>query len=213
MKFSAAVSVGLGLAGITTAAPLTARDTKSAADIILEIAPASAKCDSANDQCRTNVQVGPLMAKAAAQYGLDHAAPIAAMLALTAFESENYVFKKNQGGTHGQGTSNMQMYNYNLLYAQSIPALGDKLKALGAPDALKTTTDTNLMDNVRALVIDDEYNFGSGPWFLSTQCPGVIDKLKANADDGFTAYMSCVGTGITPQRQEYWSRAKQAFGL
>ncbi|KAI1752467.1 hypothetical protein F4782DRAFT_116916 [Xylaria castorea] len=213
MKFFAAVSVGLGLAGITTAAPLTTRATKYASDFILEIAPTSGTCAGSNTECRTNMQVGPLMAKAAAQYKLDHAAPIAAMLALTAFESVGYSFNTNQGGTPGQGTSNMQMFKYNLLYAQSIPALSAKLTSLGKPDALSNTADSALMNNVRALVTTDEYNFGSGPWFLSTQCPGVIQALKDNADTGFTAYMQCVGTSMTSERQAYWTRAKQAFGL
>ncbi|KAI0459652.1 hypothetical protein F5B21DRAFT_455519 [Xylaria acuta] len=214
MKFSAAASVGLGLAGVATAAPLTTRDTKSAADIILEIAPTSGTCASTATECRTNVQIAPFMVKAAARYGLDSAAPIAAVLALTAFESVGYEFSTNQQQTAGQGTSNMQMYTYNLLYAQSIPALKDKLAALGTPDALKDTQDAGLKNKVRDLVRADEYNFGSGPWFLSTQCKSdVIETLKQNPDDGFTAYMGCVGTSMTDERQAYWTRAKKAFGL
>ncbi|TRX98979.1 hypothetical protein FHL15_000321 [Xylaria flabelliformis] len=214
MKFTAAISVGLGLAGITNAAPLTTRTTKSAAEIILAIAPDSGTCSSAKTECRTNMQVGPLMAKAAAQYGLDHAAPIAAVLALTAFESVEYQFNTNQGRNAGQGTSNMQMYSYNLLYAQSIPALADPLGKLGTPAELGGTKDPDLMNKVRALVITDQYNFGSGFWFLTKQCkPEVIQQLKDNADAGFAAYMQCVGVTPTPDRQAYWTKAKNAFGL
>ncbi|KAI0549066.1 hypothetical protein F4679DRAFT_548116 [Xylaria curta] len=218
MKISAALSIGLALAGITTAAPLTTRTTKTAAEIILEIAQNSGTCSSSKPECRTNMQVGPLMAKAAAEYKLDHASPIAAVLALTAFESVQYTFNTNQGGnngqgTPGQGTSNMQMYPYNLKYAQSIPALSDPLKDLGTPEALQAADD-DLKNKVRALVITDEYNFGSGFWFLTTQCDSnVIQQLKNKPDDGFNAYMQCVGVTLTPERQDFWTRAKQAFGL
>ncbi|KAI0866522.1 hypothetical protein F4860DRAFT_457621 [Xylaria cubensis] len=219
MKFTAAISVGLGLAGITIAAPLTARTTKLASDNILDIAKDSRSCSSTNPECRTNMQVGPLMVKAAAQYKLDHAAPIAAVLALTAFETQEYQYNTNQQGSDGkpnpgQGTSNMQMYTYNLLYAQSIPALADPLKQLGAPEVLKATTDTGLMNKVRDLLVTDEYNFGSGFWFLTTQCKAdVIQQLKDNADAGFAAYMACVGVTVTDERQGYWTKAKNSFGL
>ncbi|KAI0490163.1 hypothetical protein F4859DRAFT_182478 [Xylaria cf. heliscus] len=220
MKFSTAVSVGLGLAGITTAAPLTARDGKSAADIILAIAPSSGTCAADKTECRTNQQVAPWMIKAMDQYGINTPAAIAAVLALTAFESVNYVFSTNQGGNLGQGTSNMQMYKYNLLYAQSIPALSDKLNALGTPEALLVASDKQTMNGVRDLVRADEYNFGSGPWFLTTQCTdpkattaSIISTLNSSPDDGFALYMACVGVGVTGPRNEYWTRAKQAFGI
>ncbi|KAI1740689.1 hypothetical protein F4680DRAFT_417507 [Xylaria scruposa] len=219
MKISTAVSVGLALAGITTSAPLTARTTKTAAQIILEIATTSGTCLSSNKECHTNMQVGPLMAKAAAQYKVDHASPIAAVLALTAFESADYAYNTNQQLTAGQGTSNMQMYTYNLKYAQSIPALSDPLNKLGTPDALLAASTANppnaaLMNSVRDLVTTDDYNFGSGFWFLTTQCGSdVIQKLKDNPDAGFAAYMGCVGVTINDKRQDYWTKAKQAFGL
>ncbi|KAI0444750.1 hypothetical protein F4803DRAFT_548791 [Xylaria telfairii] len=214
MKFSAAVSVGLGLAGVTTAAPLATRDAPLASDIILKIAPDSASCAGQGEECRTNVQVAPFLVAAAAQYGLDNVVPIAAMLALTAFETKNYEFNTNQGGTPGQGTSNMQMYNFNLQYAQSIPALKDKLDAIGTADVLKATTDVGIKNAVRALVTVDEYNFGSASWFLTTICkPDVIDQLKATPDAGFEAYMACVGVPLVAERTAYWTRAKQAFGL
>ncbi|KAI0206224.1 hypothetical protein F4808DRAFT_111381 [Astrocystis sublimbata] len=213
MKFSAAVSVTLGLAGMATAAPLTARDgPKSAADIILEIAPTSATCDN-TDECRTNVQVAPYMIAAASKYKLTNYPSIAAVLALTAFESTNYKFKTNQQGNAGQGTSNMQMYRYNFLYAKSIPELAGQLTSLGA---LETSGDTELQNKVRALVTPDEYNFGSGAWFMSTQCGDIISQLNANPDAGWVAYMGCVlgsPNSITQDRNDFWNRAKTAFGL
>ncbi|KAL7628351.1 hypothetical protein AAE478_002553 [Parahypoxylon ruwenzoriense] len=207
MKFQVATATGLLLAGQALAAPHQARQAKSAADIVAEIAPGSKSCDST--ECRTAEQAGPLLATAMAQYGLDHAGQIAAVIALSAFESVDFKFKHNVSpGRPGQGTSNMQMFNFNLKYAQSIDALKGKVAGVdeNAPDDKK--------NEVLALVNDDQYNFGSGAWFLTTQCDsGVKDALKAGDDAGFQAYMQCVGVTIDSGRQAYWDRAKQAFGL
>lgn len=95
----------------------------------------------------------------------------------------------------------MQMVNYNQEYASSIPELQPKVA--GASD-----------NDVLALVTPDEYNFGSGPWFLATQCSdSVRQALQAGTDDGFRAYMACVGVTAGDDRLAYWTRAKAAFGL
>ncbi|KAI0404460.1 hypothetical protein F4802DRAFT_567155 [Xylaria palmicola] len=211
MKSTIAVSFGLALAGIATAAPLTSsfgqidglstRAVKTAAEIVGEIAPNSKTCAN-SDECRTNEQAGPLLAKAMAQYKLDHAGPIAAVLALTAFESVDYQYKHNVfPGRAGQGTSNMQMYDYNKEYAESL-----KLTVpAGDTDAGKNA----LLDILK----DDKYNFGSGPWFLTVHCNDQIENLKTATDEAFTAYMSCVGVTVDEGRKAYWQRAKTAFGL
>ena len=95
----------------------------------------------------------------------------------------------------------MQMISYNQKYASSIPELAGKVA--GASD-----------DDVLALVTPDKYNFGSGPWFLTTQCTDDQRKqLQAGTDAGFSAYMSCIGVEATDERLAYWKRAKTAFGL
>ncbi|KAI8629133.1 hypothetical protein F5Y19DRAFT_91328 [Xylariaceae sp. FL1651] len=209
MKFSTAASAGLALVGAAMAAPLTTREAKSAAQIIGEIAPSSLSCASTTGECRTNEQAAPFLVAAMAQYKLQSSGQIAAVLALTAFESVGYQYKHNVSpGRPGQGTSNMQMIDYNVEYANSIPALKDKVAALGALDS------DDKKNQLLALVTADEYNFGSGPWFLTTKCsPDVVDGLRSGTDAAFAAYMACVGTPVTDERTAFWMRAKAAFGL
>ncbi|XXG98618.1 hypothetical protein Hte_004943 [Hypoxylon texense] len=211
MKYQAAAAASLLMAGQALAAPvqIQARDGGSAADLIAQISPASTSCADTTE-CRTAEQMGPLFADAMAKYELNQAGQIAAVLALTAFESVDYKYKHNVSpGRPGQGTSNMQMFEFNLEYANAIPELKDQVSGVtaDADDAKK--------NEVLALVTDDKYNFGSGPWFMTTKCADAKDALSAgkDMDAGFQAYMQCVGVTLTDDRQAYWTRAKQAFGL
>ncbi|KAI4869979.1 hypothetical protein F4820DRAFT_443461 [Hypoxylon rubiginosum] len=210
MKYQVATAAGLLMAGQALAAPLRARDGGSAADIVAQISPNSKTC-AETTECRTAEQAGPLLADAMAKYGLDQAGQIAAVLALTAFESVDFQFKHNVSpGRPGQGTSNMQMFNFNLEYAQTFPELKDQVAGVtaDADDAKK--------NEVLALVEDDKYNFGSGPWYMTNKCAAAKDALSAgkDLDAGFQAYMTCVGVpSVTEDRLAYWTRAKQAFGL
>ncbi|KAI0485168.1 hypothetical protein GGR56DRAFT_62317 [Xylariaceae sp. FL0804] len=182
---------------------------KTAADLIAAVAPASTSCSSASSQCRTAAQAAPYFIEAFAKYKLLAPGQIAAVLALTAYESGDYVYKVHLGDSNpGQGTSNMQSPEYNYKYAQSIPALSAKVAAVGGD----STTEQKMA--ILSLVDADEYNFGSGAWFLATQCPqATVDAVAKGDDAGFDAYMECVGTSTTPDRLAYWTRAKAAFGL
>lgn len=217
MKYSATISTGLALAGFASAAPasLKARaETNVTAEAIASIAPASISCAAGNTQCRTNTQVVGPFNEAFEKYQLTAPGQKAAVLALTAFESLDYAYKKNLNPeNHGQGTSNMQMYTFNREYAESIPELKDQLATIGG-DAYSVTADQK--DAVLNLVMDDNYNFGSGAWYLTTKCPDVVTALASGSDldTAFTNYMvTCVGTTMTDARQAYWTRAKTAFGL
>lgn len=210
MKFLLATT--LLLAGSSTAAPLRKRggDT-SAAQIILQIAPGSASCTDTKE-CRTAEQAAPFLIDAMVKYGVTTPSEIAAVLALMAFESVDLKYKRNVSpGRPGQGTANMQMWNFNLEYAKSIPELQSKVAALGTV----TEGDTDKLNQLLDLVIDDQYNFGSAPWFLTTKCSSdVRTKLQSSAyDAGYAAYMACVGVQVDESRTAYWTRAKQAFGL
>lgn len=99
----------------------------------------------------------------------------------------------------------MQSFEFNKKYAQSIPALKDKLAAAG-----------NDKNAVRALLLaNEEYDFGSAAWFLTTQCTKPIqDGLKSGSLEGWKAYITdCVGTTVTEDRQAYFDRAVKALGV
>ena len=128
---------------------------------------------------------------------------MAAVLSLMAFESGDFKYNTNHfPGRPGQGTRNMQMPPINLKYAQSIP----ELASAGSSDPVQL---------LKLLTSNDDYDFGSGSWFLATQCPASVRSgLETGSQEGWEAYISsCVGTTATPERQAYWERAKKALGL
>lgn len=201
------------LASNTIAAPLatshkfTARDD-SAAAIVAKIAPGASSCAGSDNECHTAETAAPYLITAMSKYGVTSPGEIAGVLALMAYESVDFKYKHNVSpGRPGQGTANMQMYNYNLEYAQSITELSDKVTALG------TISSDDQKNQLLALVTVDDYNFGSGPWFYTTKCASARSDLEQGTDAGFAAYMSCVGVTVTDDRNAYWTRAKEAFGL
>ncbi|EFX05389.1 hypothetical protein CMQ_3458 [Grosmannia clavigera kw1407] len=194
---------------LAAAAPMENRIFRrtSAADLVGQIMPGSLSCSSAQfaDECRTNVQAAPYLIQAMQQYGLNTAGQIAAVLAVVGYESGDLAYKHNVSpGRPGQGTSNMQMATYNALYAASISALSSGVAAANGD-----------VSAILSLVTADEYNFGSGPWFLTTQCSSdVVSELRTGTDAAFSAYMACIGVDATDSgRLAYWNRAKTAFGF
>jgi hypothetical protein len=181
--------------------------------IIKDIAPNSENCQSGGE-CRTAEQAAPFIENALKKYQITHPQVQAAVIALMAFESVEFAYKHNvTPGRPGQGTANMQMATYNLMYANSIPAVKTKVTQAGYT-TVDTMTDDQL-NEVLGWVNVDEYNFGTGPWYLTTQCPATIrDALIADIDTGFATYMSeCVGVEVTTERTAYLTAAKEAFGL
>lgn len=180
-------------------------------DVVQHIAPTSNSCEGKLPECRTAKQAAPYLIMGMLQYKINHVNEIASVLALMAFESVDFKYKHNvYPGRPGQGTANMQMAKFNLDYAKQIDGVKDKVANIPSVDGLSP----DKLNEILALVQPDEYNFGSGPWFLATQCPAdVRDRMKKNADDGFRAHMSCVGVDVTEERLAYFQRAKEAFGL
>ncbi|KAK6596852.1 hypothetical protein H4I96_09504 [Botrytis cinerea] len=126
------------------------------------------------------------------------AGEIGAMIALMSFES---------------GTKNMQMAKYNLQYAQSIPALKEPLAKITTATTVDGLSDDKLND-IRALVLVDEYTWGSTPWFLKTFCDDARKSLRTGTVQGWQAYMTCVGVDPTdPARLAYWTKAKASMGF
>ncbi|KAI1244658.1 hypothetical protein MGN70_014534 [Eutypa lata] len=205
----------------STFQPLRARNGTNAARLaeqVAQVAPETTTCDlGETPECRTNVDLAPFLLSSLESYGVTEAGTVAAVVALTAFESANYKYKHNvYPGTIGQGTANMQMYEFNYQYARSITALADDLAALGfqADDDTGAGATDDQKTKVLALVTPDEYNFGSGAWYLTARCPETAKALAAGTDAAWQDYMTnCVGTTDTPEREAYWTRAKAAFGL
>ena len=183
-----------------------------AAQIVQQIAPNAKNCAASNTDCRTAEQAAPYLVQAMQDHNIYCVNQMAATIALMAFESVDFQYKHNiSPGRPGQGTANMQMAPYNLKYAQSLDGVKDQVAAITTTDGLSD----DKLNSILALVTPDEYNFGSGPWFLATQCDqSVRDQLTQNADSGWQAYMGCVGVDASdPGRVAYWTRAKAAFGI
>lgn len=123
-----------------------------------------------------------------------------------AFESDDFKYNKNHfPGVAGQGTRNMQSPSYNKKYASSLPDLKDKLPAVSNSPA-------DLLDLLRS---DDATDFGSGAWFLTTQCSKEVRSALADGSEtGWQRFISdCVGTSVTDERKVYWERAVKAIGV
>jgi hypothetical protein len=189
----------------------------SAAAMLLQIAPTSGSCAGSPfpQECATNVQAAPYLITAMSKYGITSPPEIAAVLSLIAYETGDFKYNINHypaPGRPGQGTRDMQMANYNLLYAQSIPALSSQLSAITTSSSTNGLSDDQLND-VRALVLTDEYSWASAAWFLTAQCANIRTSIQAGGQAGYTAYLSCVGTSATSDRLSYWNRANTALGI
>lgn len=221
MRFAATTAVAVaGLATLASAVPskpvrFTKREQLTAAEIIAKIMPKSTSCDASGsfaDECATNVDAAPYLIQAFQDYELYEPAQIGAVLAVQALESGEFKYNRNhfpEPGRPGQGSRNMQMITYNLLYAQSKDEFKDKLPS-GEADSL-SDDDKNA---VLALVMEAPYQYETGPWFLATQCDqSVRDELASDPDAGWASYMACIGVETGEERDAYWNAAKEAFGI
>lgn len=192
--------------------------SSSAASQILAIAPTSNTCSGADfsSECETAATAAPYLIQAMQTYSIYSPSEIAAVLSLVAYESGDFKYAINHypsPGRPGQGTRNMQMANYNLLYAKSISALSTPLAAITTASSTDGLTDDQL-NSIRALVLPDQYAWASAAWFLTTQCSAdVRTTMQAGGQAGFEAYMGCVGASATSDRLAYWTRASTAMGL
>ncbi|KAF2498823.1 hypothetical protein BU16DRAFT_524870 [Lophium mytilinum] len=196
------------LSTLTIAAPINASPSGGVtAAIITTITPETSSCAGADhpDQCRTAEQAAPFINNSFSKYGITTKAEQAALLSLMLFESVGFKYNHNiSPGRPGQGTRNMQMINFNTLYAQAV--VPDKVAAATAagPDA------------VLALVNTDDYSFASAAWFLTSQpaCAPIRAELQSGSTAGWSAYITtCVGTTDTPDRDVIWTAAKAAMGV
>ncbi|GAD91473.1 hypothetical protein ANI_1_1122134 [Paecilomyces variotii No. 5] len=175
---------------------------------IQTIAPTSTSCDNAPaaGECATAAQAATHIAKSFQTYKVTSPAEQAAVISLMAFESDDFKYNKNHfPGVPGQGTRNMQSPTFNAKYAASLPDLKSKLTSVANNPA-------GLLD---LLTANEDYDFGSGAWFLTTQCSDTVrQQLQTGSESGWQAYISqCVGTTVTDDRKAYWQRTVKALGV
>ena len=199
-----ALLMATALALPTTGTPVSTLDESQ----LVSIAPKSSSCANAPfpSECRTAAQaLGPILASFTT-YNITTPGEQAALLSTMAFESDDFQYQINHfPGTPGQGTRNMQSPAYNLKYAMSIPALAPYL------DAIQTSNVVAVLD---LLIKYTNYDFGSAAWFLTSQCDqNVISGLQSGSAAGFSAYLACIGTTETSDRDAYYQRAVTALGV
>ncbi|KAE8371013.1 hypothetical protein BDV26DRAFT_299195 [Aspergillus bertholletiae] len=190
--------------------PTAERDISSysetiTAQQIAAIAPNSAKScadradKSAPSECADAQQAATNIAKSFDTYKVTSPAEQAAVISLMAFESVEFLYNRNKvPGVPGQGTRNMQSPAFNAKYAESLNvAVSDD----------KAQTLDKLLEKL-------EWDFGSGAWFLTTQCTtDVRSALQSGSEAGWERYITeCVQTSVTEARKEYWQKATKALG-
>lgn len=185
---------------------------------LVSLAPLTSTCPSSAPaaECRTAAVAAPALTAAFANHGVTSPAEAAALLSLQIFESASFQYARNHfPGRPGQGTRNMQMPAFNLLYAKSIPALAPKVSALTGGQAAASLS-PDVLDKVLGLILEnDAWDFGSAAWFTTTQCGVEVRKgLQAGTEQGWVQWLtSCVGTTVTEERKAGWVKAKGVLGV
>ncbi|KAK7043166.1 hypothetical protein VNI00_008520 [Paramarasmius palmivorus] len=167
------------------------------------------------EECRDASQALPFVNKAFSDYNITTIGEKAALLSLMAFESGNFEFNINHfPGRAGQGTRNMMMFNFIHQYAVDTPSTSQQALELAGPDPNSPSITNATMNAVRELVLGDELSFASAAWFYKrsgeakigcTADVEVVQGLQIATLDGWTTYIEkCVGTTVTPDRQEGW---------
>ncbi|MCJ1425269.1 hypothetical protein MMC29_003157 [Sticta canariensis] len=202
------LAVAIPLIPFSLSQPVGARSSAVSGAQILSIAPASSTCAGAPklNECRTANQAAAAISSSFGTYGITSPGEMAALTSLMAFETSDFKYNVNYyPGNPGQGTRNMQSAAYNLQYAQSIPALSSSLQAVvDNPNAVRDL-----------LTANDVLDFGSAAWFFVTVCTeGTQAALQNQGVAGWKSYLTdCIGAAPTADREAYWQRAAQVFGV
>jgi hypothetical protein len=195
--------------------PISSRSAAGSAEaILLQIAPASSTCAGAEftSECETAGQAAPFLIAAFGKYQITNPYEMAAVASQVAYETSEFKYNINHSpGRAGQGTRNMQRAKWNLLYAKSIPALATQLSAITTASTVDGLSDAQL-NQIRALVLPDQYSWASAAWFLTTNCASSRPAIQAGGQAGFAAYMTCLSTPASSDRQAYYTKAVTAFG-
>lgn len=196
------------------------RETGAAA-ILSKVAPTAGQYDSGfENECATVVQAATGLTAAMSQYKIFNTAEISVLLALVAYESGDFKYNVHHfpSANPGQGTRNMQNFEFNLQYAQHIAetntTLATQLKTITNGATSGFTNDQ--MNQVLALVTPDEFTWASAAWYYTSQpgCqPQIGNAVQTQGHAGYAAYLACVGTTMTEDRMPAWVAAREAFGL
>ena len=108
------------------------------------------------------------------------------------------------------------MANFNLLYAQSIPALASNLSAIIGTETNTSSMSNETLNSMRGLLTSNPiYDFGAAAWFLRSQCSSdVQNSLKTGQQAEWESYLStCVGVEASEgNRTAYYTAAITALG-
>ncbi|KAJ2867057.1 hypothetical protein GGH94_001123 [Coemansia aciculifera] len=160
------------------------------------------------DECVTNNKALTAINSALAKYGIAKRGEAVAVIALMAYESGSWQYNTNHfPGRPGQGTRAMLMFNFVESYAKALhPEDAAKALAGGITDAS--------MNNVRALVLNDNDSFGSGFWYLVTNAAAYHNtgKLRDGNLEDFKDYvLTGVGASWDSARQTIWETVNSAI--
>lgn len=198
-----------GLATTITAVPMR-QNTSLSAQNLIEIAPKTESCTTNADpkypnECATAAVAAPNIVKSFQDYSITNFNIQATLVALMLFESGHFAYSKHHfpSDNPGQGTRNMQSYEYNLKYANYLAAD----KKCGITTEKVAAAEDRGPDDVLALVNTDHLGFGSAAWFLRTQCDASIEQgLAIGTEEAFNNYLvDCLGTSADPERTEGWT--------
>jgi hypothetical protein len=109
----------------------------------------------------------------------------------------------------------MQMFNYNLQYARSFPELVPQVNAIiGGGGTIAGPIPPNNQNAIRALVLPNQYSFGSAMWFYTTICTDSIKSgVQTGGEAGFEKYLAtCVGTTVTDTVRALYANAVAVLG-
>ncbi|KAI9027691.1 hypothetical protein DFJ74DRAFT_617383 [Hyaloraphidium curvatum] len=177
---------------------------------VLRAAPESASCAGATlfpSECATAAKAAPLLTRAFARYNISNPAEQRALVALTAFETGGFRYERNHWpGRPGQGTRNMQMINFNLAYARSIPSLAPAVRRIAGNRTADALSSSQANATLSLLLRNQDHSWGSAAWFLATQCkPQVRRELRKGTAAGFaTLLRGCVGVDPVQERMAVW---------
>lgn len=203
------LTLALTLPTTTLSAPSNTRPDTLSATSIIALDPTTSNCADApaEGECRTALSAAPYIGLSFHNFDIPTFGAQAALLSLMLFETAGFKYSKNHfPGRPGQGTRNMQMYKFNLQYANWL-AKNCKNCGISAEDVEAAEKESK--DAVLALVDSDQWGFSSAAWYLDTQCDASIKEGLAREDEtGSEAYLTeCVGTEVTERRTVIWKKA------